>query len=169
MIKRSDEWGEAMEMLLKKFLKSQKGFTLLELLVIVVILSILAAIAIANYQEAVAIANGKAILANLRVINDAIERYHFDTNRYPKDAGPKGLEELVSAGYIAAIPKGIKKGEPIKFSPKGKIFKATGDFSYLLADIAENRGDPNELHAKEATLNGLNFQEWIEIQEKLEN
>lgn len=158
-----------MENLFKKHLNSQKGFTLVEIMVIIVILSVLAAIAIANYQETIAIANGKAILANLRIINDAIERYHFDTNKYPVNAGAQGLKELVDAGYITDVPKGIKKGEPIKFSAKGKSLKASFNFEYQLIDIAENRNDPFELHAKEATLGPYTFQEWIEYQERLES
>lgn len=155
-------------MALQKRLKNQKGFTLVELMVIIVVLGILAAIAIANYQESIAIANGKAILTNLRIINDAIERYHFDTNKYPVNTGEQGLKELVNTGYLADVPKGIKKGEPVKFSSKGKTLKASDDYNYNLIDIAENREDEVYLHAKEATLGGWTFQEWMEYQENME-
>lgn len=65
--------------------RSQKGVTLIELLVVVVILGIIAAVAIpmviTNQEDAYANTNKQ----NMKIINDALERYAIDMGSYPSN------------------------------------------------------------------------------------
>ena len=66
-----------------KLIKNQKGFTLIEVLLIVVILGIIAAIAVPRLMSSKAEAQMTSCRANVANINTAIEKYFFDHNAYP--------------------------------------------------------------------------------------
>lgn len=66
--------------------KNQKGFTLIEVLLVVVILGILAAIAIPRFLTSEEDAQISACNTNLATIRTQIEQFHFDTSAYPTAA-----------------------------------------------------------------------------------
>jgi type IV pilus assembly protein PilA len=79
------------ETVMKKMLKNKKGFTLIELMIVVAIIGILAAIAIPNfmnYQCKAKQSEAKTVLGNIRVAQEAY-RAEYDT--YKGDTGPLGV------------------------------------------------------------------------------
>ncbi len=64
-------------------LKTARGFTLIELMVVVVIIGILAAIAIPKYQNVTESARYAACRSNLRNIAGALNLYHAENGEYP--------------------------------------------------------------------------------------
>jgi len=62
--------------------KNKKGFTLLELLVVVLIIGILAGIALPQYKMAVGKSKFATLKDNARVIKDAMDRYFLTNNNY---------------------------------------------------------------------------------------
>ena len=75
------------------------GFTLIELVVVVSILSILAAIALPNYKQAIIQAKEAVLREDLYRFRDLIDQYQADKGRYPAS-----VEALVSDGYLRKVP-----------------------------------------------------------------
>ncbi len=80
-------------------LRSQKGFTLIELMVVVAILGILVSMAVPTYRNMVLRARETVLRQNLFTIRDVIDQYYADKGKYPDS-----LSELVSAGYMRRLP-----------------------------------------------------------------
>lgn len=71
--------------MLKRLMKSEKGFTLVELMVVVIILGILVAIAIPIFNNVTGDAKAKVCASNIRTINGAINMYYANEGKYPDD------------------------------------------------------------------------------------
>jgi len=66
-----------------KFQKNKKGFTLIEVLLVIVIIGVLAAIAIPRFMTSKHDAQVKACDAQISEFRTQIEKYYFDNNSYP--------------------------------------------------------------------------------------
>jgi general secretion pathway protein G len=78
----------------------QRGFTLIEVLIVITLIVVLAAIGLATYSTSVRRAKEATLREDLFRMNDAIDQYHADKGTYPSD-----ISSLVTAGYIRSIPK----------------------------------------------------------------
>ena len=76
-----------------------KGFTLVELLVVVAIIGILAAVAVGNYRQSIIRAKEAVLKANLFEMRSQINIYFADKGRYPAD-----LQALVDESYLSKMP-----------------------------------------------------------------
>jgi general secretion pathway protein G len=84
-----------------KFGKSlQRGFTLIELMVVMFIISVLLAIAVPVYQKSIIRSKETVLHHNLFTIRQMIDEYTID-----KQKAPESLQELVSEGYLRQIPQ----------------------------------------------------------------
>ena len=81
----------------------QRGFTLIELMVVVVILSILAAVVIPRVMDRPEQARISAAKNNIRAISSALDMYKLDNFRYPTT--DQGLEALVAPPDLQPQPE----------------------------------------------------------------
>jgi type II secretion system protein G len=89
-----------------KSLKSNKGFTLIELVVVIAILGILAGIAIPRFMDATATARGAKIVADMRTIDSAIMMYNAKTGGLPTAVAQLTTDSTAASSYklLAAWP-----------------------------------------------------------------
>lgn len=83
--------------------KNESGFTLIELMVVVVIIGVLVAIAIPLFVSATSNAKLNTCKANLRTIDGAISVYYADNSGYPP-TGAAGVTALDDAGVLKEVP-----------------------------------------------------------------
>jgi len=101
-------------------IKSREGFTLVELLVVIVILGILATSALAFFSDRAELARQNTDLANLRILNGATEQYRFsNTNTLfsvPGATDEVRMQALVDGGHILDAPQTLVKNTQFAWS-----------------------------------------------------
>ena len=79
--------------------RPHRGFTLIELIVVMAIVALLVALATPRYFAHLDRSKESVLRADLSVMRDALDKFYGDHGRYPES-----LEELVKRRYIRAIP-----------------------------------------------------------------
>ena len=80
--------------------RDARGWTLLELVVVMALIILLAGIATAQHRNAVTRSKEAVLKENLFRMRDAIDQHYADKGKYPAD-----LQGLVSEGYIRRVPE----------------------------------------------------------------
>lgn len=115
--------------MLKKMFKmmkrGNKGFTLVELMVVVVIIGVLTAIAVPVYNNVTAKAKINAIAANLRIINGAISQ---------KQTNGEAFSDIPVVGDL--IPDYIQAS--LDENPKGVTYTLAGDPLHGVATVGDD-------------------------------
>jgi len=114
---------------------NQKGFTLIELMVVVTIIGILAGVAISNVKWAQQRARESALRHDLFEMRKAIDDYYADKQKYPDS-----LATLKSERYLRNVPK-----DPITQQPDWEEVQATPDPTGTGADPNAMPVDPTAI------------------------
>jgi general secretion pathway protein G len=80
--------------------RRERGFTLIEMLIVISIMAILIAIAVPNYQQSVLRAKESVLRQDLFELRSLISQYTLD-----KQKPPQALDDLVTGNYLKQIPK----------------------------------------------------------------
>ncbi|RZU43412.1 type II secretion system protein [Edaphobacter modestus] len=126
----------------------EQGFTLIELMIVMVIIGLLAAIAVPMYVQSVRHAREAVLKEDLRTLRGAIDAYTVD-----KQKAPQSLDDLVEAGYIKTMPK-----DP--FTNRTDTWIPAQDDT--LQSIDQTQAGINDVHsgAQEVGSDGTTYSSW---------
>jgi general secretion pathway protein G len=83
----------------QRALQGARGFTLLELMIVISIIMILMAVAVPVYNQSIIQARESVLRSNLSTLRNVISQYTLD-----KQKAPQSLDDLVQGGYLRQVP-----------------------------------------------------------------
>lgn len=86
-------------MVTRRVHRGQDGWTLVELMIVIMLITILAGMAMAGYRTAITRSREAVLKEDLFRMRDALDQYYADRGEYPS-----GLGRLVDVGYLRSIP-----------------------------------------------------------------
>lgn len=108
----------------KKVNRRYSGFTLIEIMVVLVIIGIIAALVAPNVMSRLGDARKTAAKSDITAIMNALKLYNLDNFRYPTSA--QGLEALQNKPTVAPIPNNYKEGgyiDKLPLDPWGNSYQ----------------------------------------------
>ncbi|SNS49286.1 type II secretion system protein G (GspG) [Granulicella rosea] len=126
----------------------EQGFTLIELMIVMVIIGVLASIAIPSYVANVKRAKEAVLREDLHVMRNGIDSYTYD-----KQKAPQSLDDLVQGGYLKAMPK-----DP--FTQRADTWQAVESGSLTTVDQTEPGIDDVHSGSQEVSTEGTTYNTW---------
>lgn len=119
-----------------------QGFTLVEILVVLVIIASLLSVVMPKYIRSLDKAQESALKSNLSSIRIAIDRFYADKGYYPKE-----LNDLKNEKYLRHIPV-----DPVTKQEDWQLVYLTVDDEQVIYDVKS--------HAKGQSIDGSQYQNW---------
>lgn len=101
-----------------RLLKNQRGFTLIEMLIVMLIITVLIAIAIPNVTKQSSAVDEKGCKAFVQMVQGQVESYRMDLKVVPT------LTDLVSEGYLKTGETNCPNGDVVNISVDGVVTSA---------------------------------------------
>jgi general secretion pathway protein G len=106
---------------------AENGFTLVELMVVIVIIGLLATVVVINVMPATDKAAVTKAKADIATLEQGVEMYRLNKLNYP--AGGEGLQAVVREGYVKRLPKD-PWGNPYQYAAPGRDGRSFDIFSH---------------------------------------
>jgi general secretion pathway protein G len=128
--------------------RREDGFTLIELMIVMIVIGILTAIAVPAYTTYIRNAKEATLREDLRTMRGAIDAYTVD-----KQKAPQSLDDLVQSGYLKAMPK-----DP--FTQRTDSWVATQ--SDMMSSLDQTESGINDVHsgAQMSSSDGSSYSTW---------
>jgi general secretion pathway protein G len=125
-----------------------RGFSLVELMIVLTIISIIVSIAVPLYQKSIVRAKESVLRNNLFTLRTVIDEYTYD-----KAKAPQALQDLVTGGYLRQVP----------IDP---MTNSSDTWRLVIEDMmtATNQSEPGVFDVKSGSdkkaLDGTSYSEW---------
>lgn len=128
--------------------RARRGFTLIEILIVVSIIGILITIAVPIYQKSILRTRESVLRNNLYTLRTVIDEYTYD-----KQKAPQRLEDLVSEGYLRVVPLDPMMGDNTSW----KI-----DMEDAMQSVNQTEPGIYDIHSSsdKKSLDGTPYAEW---------
>jgi general secretion pathway protein G len=126
-----------------------RGFTLLELMIVISIMLILVSVGVPLYQSSIKRARESVLRQNLFTLRSVISQYTLD-----KQKAPQSLEDLMQAGYLKQIPR-----DPITNNADWTVDQ---EENTIMSPDEQDEGGITDVHSASAAIgtNGSAYNTW---------
>ncbi|MGD0293069.1 MAG: prepilin-type N-terminal cleavage/methylation domain-containing protein [Terracidiphilus sp.] len=133
---------------MRRIRKQDAGFTLMELMIVMMVIGILMMVAIPFYKTAIKQAREAVLKEDLHVMRSAIDSYTMD-----KQKAPLSLDDLVTDGYLKAVPE-----DPFTHSKETWVTDSNG----ALYSVDQTEPGIDDVHSgsQEMSTNGQLYSTW---------
>jgi general secretion pathway protein G len=126
-----------------------RGFTLIELMIVISIMLILVTVGVPMYQGSIKRARESVLRQNLFTLRSVISQYTLD-----KQKAPQSLEDLMQAGYLKQIPR-----DPITDKADWTVDQ---EENTIMSPDEQDEGGITDVHSASAAIgtNGSAYNTW---------
>jgi len=130
--------------------RNSRGFTLLELMIVISMVLILVSIAVPNYTRAIKQARESVLRQNLFTLRDLISQYTLD-----KQKAPQSLDDLIQAGYLKQLPR-----DPMTNAQDWQVEQM--DDQTILSPDEQDQGGIDDVHSNSSQVgsDGRPYNTW---------
>jgi competence protein ComGC len=97
-------------------MKNEKGFTLIEMMIVMLIISVILIITIPNIAKHNTSINNKGCEAFVKMVQAQVQSFEMEKKRVPT-----GVDELVKEGYLREDAKGCPNGKEVAIDSEGNV------------------------------------------------
>lgn len=130
--------------------RGSRGFTLLELMIVISIMLILVSIAVPNFTASLKRSREAVLRQNLFTLRDLISQYTLD-----KQKAPQSLDDLVQANYLKQIPR-----DPMTNEADWQVEQL--DDSTIMSPDEQDEGGIDDVHSNSSQVgtDGRPYNTW---------
>ncbi|MFL0364193.1 competence type IV pilus major pilin ComGC [Pseudobacillus sp. 179-B 2D1 NHS] len=103
-------------MKINRLVKNESGFTLIEMMIVLLVISVLLFIAIPNVAKQSRNINSKGCTAFKHMVQGQVQAYRIDLKKFPSSVG-----DMVESGYLRSDETACPNGDQLKIGADGEV------------------------------------------------